>query len=414
MGRILISILGAGNYNEVVYEYKNEKAAKGKFVVCAIQQLLKPDEVFVVMTKLARSTNGAALEALCKYKPIPINDGKDETEIWRIFRSISDVIPDNAELIIDVTHGFRSQPILLLSIVIYLQIAKGVKVENILYGAFEAKGENDIAPLISLKPFLDLIEWSFATKSFLETGNARFISKLLTGIQREAHLQKQPYLPKSLTGIGAALTSITEAFSTVRTPEIADEILRLRNYMPLVNEEVHHIPHAWPFKNLIEKIETNYAKIACAKENLFTAEGLKAQAGMIQHYLSTLQYQQAITLARELIVTIVCLYHGFDCLTEREKAETILNEELHKSKNENIDKWDKATNSSEIIFNGKNILYNNCMPVFKEQWMKLIQFRNDINHAAMKKSYSPAKTLIKNITKECRKVNNTLHQALSE
>jgi hypothetical protein len=44
----------------------------------------------------------------------------------------------------------------------FLRSAKGIRLRALLYGAYDAR-ENDVAPVFDLTPFLDLLEWMFAT-----------------------------------------------------------------------------------------------------------------------------------------------------------------------------------------------------------------------------------------------------------
>lgn len=398
--KILISIIGAGKYSTTTYKYGNKITTVGEYSVCAIQQLFKPDQIFIAMTDMAHNAHYDSLKSILIFEEIRIKDGKDENEFWEIFQEISDKIPENSEMIIDVTTGFRSLPILLLSISVYLQVIKSVSVEHILYGAFDAKDENGHSPLIDLDPFLKLIEWSYATRNFLELGNGRLFSKLLDPIQKEAHIQKKAYIPQTLSPIGKSLINLTNAFSTIRTLSgqserktgITEIAASLVENIPKAFNDVENTPSAKPFKDLLEKIKTNYLSVACPADDIFKTKGLKAQAAIIQHYILTLQFQQAATLARELIVTIVCINENWDCINMRREAENLLN----------------APKDEVTEFDHDGLFFHNLQEL-KEKWVELIKYRNDLNHAGMNKQPISAPKLIKKIKPICLRISEIIN-----
>ena len=58
-----------------------------------------------------------------------------------IFNIIEQNIPTSSELLLDITHGFRSLPMLGFLAVAYLRAAKAIALTHLVYGALEAQTE---------------------------------------------------------------------------------------------------------------------------------------------------------------------------------------------------------------------------------------------------------------------------------
>ena len=74
------------------------------------------------------------------------------------------------QIILDVTHGFRSLPMLIFVVAAYLRQMKYVVLERVVYGAYEAKDENYNAPVFDLTLMVELMDWFHGLDSFHVTG----------------------------------------------------------------------------------------------------------------------------------------------------------------------------------------------------------------------------------------------------
>jgi CRISPR-associated DxTHG motif protein len=386
---ILISVIGTGTYQPTTYQFNGKQSETSPYIIKAINDLFKPDKTFVIMTEQAETAHKSNLEQVCEFEMIPIKAGKNEQELWDMFQVVADIVPENQNIIIDVTHGFRSQPMLLLAIAVYLQVTKNVKVDYILYGAFDAKDENGISPIFDLKPFLDLISWSFATDNFIKKGDATLLSELIINIHNQAYKSKNDYLPKGLKSVGQKLSDMTKAFSVVRPQEILNIAKELPEKITQSYSDTDNLSKAKPFKSLLDKITEKFAKFSI-DETVFSKSGINAQTEIIQYYLDTKQYQQAVTLSRELVVSKVCSIYNFDMLTQREQAEILLNSTI---RNDNP--------FLQMTEQGKK---------FADIWQILGNIRNDINHAGMRENPIPASSIIQQIEKLCSQTIELVRQ----
>ncbi len=305
-----LSFLGTGNYEETTYKF-GEKECKTRFMPVAASQFFQLERLFVAQTQEAREKHGNALNEVCPYTSIDIPSGKTNDELWQMFSRIVDKIPENATLVIDITHGFRSQPMIALAIAIYLQTAKNVKVEKIIYGAFEARDQNGVSPVFDLTTFLDIMNWASATELFLKFGDASSLKNQLRNTQRGTYSPDSPFRALHLNKVGDKLDRLTNALSLVRPEEVLKNANLFSEELQKAKPDFENIIAAKPFAILLEKIEKKFSPYSQTK-SLFSDDGFNAQAEMIDFYLQTEQYQQAILLGRESIVSKVCKIHNLD------------------------------------------------------------------------------------------------------
>lgn len=393
---LALSFLGTGNYQETTYQF-GDKHCTTNLMPFAVQQFFEPEQLFVAQTKEANDTHGASLQAKCTYKPIIIPSGRTADELWQMFTLIANAIPENATLVIDVTHGFRSQPIIALAIALYLQTAKSIKVEKIIYGAFEGRSNDNIAPVLDLTPFLEIVNWASATEQFLKYGDAAGLKNQLRATQGKTYAPDSPFRALHLNAVGDKLEKLTDALSLVRPKEVLSCAKELAEELKKAQPDFQNIIAAKPFSFLLDKVVSRFNSFS-QTTNLFGADGFQAQAQMIEFYLQTEQYQQAILLGREAIVSKVCIQHNFSAIDkyERMKAADLLCQ------------W------SEPLSRGQPVAkeYSKYREL-AELWDRTIKIRNDIAHAGMDKDAAETKSLIHRIKTTCGEIQKFIIQSFN-
>ena len=116
---------------------------------------------------------------------------------------------------------------------------------------------------------------------------------------------------------------------------------------------------------------------------------------MLHLLLQTKRYAQAITLARELLVTLVCVRQNWDPLEERELAEAWLNAKVKVRKKKGSAAEDSQ--ASHLI----------------SLWEKTADLRNDVAHAAMRENPAGTRTLAQRVEEVCGQVRDLLEDYLS-
>jgi CRISPR-associated DxTHG motif protein len=70
----------------------------------------------------------AALGLKCEVVNTSIPDGRNEMEIWKLFRIFEKQIPSDSEVYVDITHSFRSLPMLAMVALNYAKITKKISI----------------------------------------------------------------------------------------------------------------------------------------------------------------------------------------------------------------------------------------------------------------------------------------------
>lgn len=362
---IVLSVLGMGRYEPAEYVW-GERRHEAAFFSAALAVWFPEATLKVLATEKAWRTHGDALRAAAPgAERVPIPDGANEEELWRIFNTLAQAIPENEEVIFDITHGFRSLPVLALLATAFLRVAKNVRVRHLLYGAYEQRNEaTQETPVFDLTPFADLLDWTAATERFLETGDARKFAALVTANRR--------YSPRD---VGTALETLSEALLTNR-PALAQEQARhLGQRIEEARAGDWEARHA-PFQLLLERIAHTFSPLA-------DAEPLRSQWAQIDWLAHHGHYPAAAALAREWLVSVRIWKTGGTILPPRDKGRG----------KEEGESWTKQRREAEDWLNDKEKAVSSGWEPLLQQWLNTTNLRNDLMHCGMRYKPGSPKTL---------------------
>ncbi|MFN7018290.1 MAG: TIGR02221 family CRISPR-associated protein [Fimbriimonadales bacterium] len=362
----LITTIGTGNYSEALYRLNPSSSdIRTAYFPVAVAQWFKPQSVYVLLTSTAQNHANwqNCKQELLKQLPedhihaVSIPDGKNEAELWQIFEAITSVVNEGDELIIDITHGFRSLPMLALLAIAYLRQVKGVKLQAILYGAYEARDQDAIVPVFDLTPFVSLLDWLAAAKIFMATGNGSELADLMCRAQDEAYKTNQPQPPKQLKGLSKAVKAVSGNLLTNRVPEIPPAVRELVKVLDKSQTQQEIRQWLPPLVPLLDQVKASYAP--------FAEDTLEAQAKLIEWYACHGHAVHAITLAREWLINYMLEQSGGDKMDvdQREQVSAALNE--------------CARTSDSVV----------------KVWRELSGLRNDIAHCGFREGSAKANTL---------------------
>lgn len=360
--RVALSVLGTGRYEETMYSWHGELYLT-RYFPAAVKHFFQPDQLIVAMTEEARQSNAEGLGDELQYDTVCIPSGRTEEEYWEIFTRLADAIPERCELLIDITHGFRSQPLFVLAIAQYLSVVKDVKVRQVIYGAFEARAD-DVTPIFDLTPFLDVLRWSDAASVYAKHGAAGPLRDVI----REGVGDDDTRIARRLRTISDTIDRLALAQALNRPGATLNEGAKLANSIESLGERLAPIGRMRPLETLLSSIVPYAHTLGLAREELFSAEGFEAQAAMIRRYLDTGQFVQALTLAREAIVSKRCTEAGGNPLLRRDREPA--EEGLKQLENDFRSGIDLGEDERALI----------------DLWIALRNVRNDVNHAGMSKS----------------------------
>jgi len=150
--RVFLSFLGTNNYVDCYYKFNGEKGSLVKYIQQDILKRFAFDAGFIFTTEESRKKNwedyphygdkdiNKGLKTrLSKYtyiSQVDIPFGKNEVELWEIFQILYDKIEEGDEIVFDITHSFRSLPMLTMVFLNYVKLLKKVKVLGIILRCF--------------------------------------------------------------------------------------------------------------------------------------------------------------------------------------------------------------------------------------------------------------------------------------
>jgi CRISPR-associated DxTHG motif protein len=392
----VLSFLGTGNYSEVEYNLRDEhgdKRLRTRFSPVANCTFFEADRLVVLATVGARETHLQALkDELARHTDaelthVDIPDGRSEVELWSIFDALEMHVGRHERVVLDVTHGYRSLPVLGLIAADYLKAVRDVDLRAVVYGAYEAR-DGDRCPIFDLTPFLSLLEWTAATTLFRQTGNAEPLAGLLRQIQDTLHRTGggQTGLPTRLKPAADALGRVSEAMRLIRV----HEAMQAAHELIVRLERARADTAAWarPFAALIDEMRDAYWPFALEVPAADPLRDLEVQLDMIRWYAEKGWGAEAVALAREWVVSLEVLRSGFDLMgkREREAVERALGDALAPKRQP----AEQAGGDEPVALPPAA---RDPLPASVDVWSQLADLRNDIAHAGMRPGPRPARSI---------------------
>lgn len=315
----------------------------------------------------------------CPVIRIEIPEGKSEAEIWAIFSIVFRALEQDDEVIFDITHAFRSIPMLAIVILNYAKVMKNVALTGIYYGAFEVLGSQYDAknipvdqrqvPIYDLTAFDQLLDWCAAVDRFAAAGDAALINTLArTGLKKIlTETQGKNRNAAAIRDVGRNLETFCQILATCREDEISPIAEKLKSKMEEC-ENTHVIP---PFQPLFGMLREGVEGFTGDR----ISDGIAAANWCINHNL----IQQGATILREVVINYLVTRNKQDVNNhqERELAAFGINvafREMHGG---------QSTNSEEDRSKGAEAYVEICSqePELVNIWGPLSKLRNDLNHA---------------------------------
>lgn len=378
-----LAFLGIGDYQQVTYVWRDaqgERSFQTHLFPEAVARIFQPEKLLVFVTAQARAhahfqTLAQRLEDLLE--PVDIPEGRLEGELWQIFDRVASSVEESDTVLLDITHAFRSIPMIVFAVAAYLRRTKNVKVERIVYGAYEARDENNRASIFDLTPLLDLLDWLSGVEFFLQRSDGSILAERLIRIQdaiRRQHPQPQAGtdLPTKLKTVGDKLELLSQALHLARPRDVMHYAYELLPRLEAAASEAGR--WAKPFAVILEQIRSEAKTFAHDAPDRLDKDNLRKQLHLVEHFVAKGLLMQAVTLAREWVVSWVALQKGdgdWLDLRYREKLEKALGaaDQRLQGKQAEVPEWiDHLPKSQEVA----------------SLWSRLTQLRNDLAHCGMR------------------------------
>lgn len=402
MAKVFMSVLGTSEYVPAKYEMKGKISPPTPFVQEAYLHLTKDmwgknDRIIIFLTPEARKKNWESgffnegyqglyerlkkLNLPAEISAIDFKNGSTEEEIMENFLTIVKNLKEDDEVVFDITHSFRSLPMLTLVALIYAGTLKNIKTTGIYYGAFEVLGypkyvkenipvEKRIAPIFDLTPYAHLIEWTFAVDEFLKYGMVERLHELIKDkvnpILKETKGKDQK--ARAVRDLAQTLKNLVMNIYTCRCTKI--EEIRLEKIFSNLSEG-DFMP---PFVPLAQKVRDKIQPFASEDP---WQKGLAAVEWCIEHNL----IQQGYTILEEAAISEVGRIMGIENISEDKDERGFVSSLLSvTAQKKPPEKWSGILSERKEEAKRWQKIGGDAFSELAKEFNNLANIRNDINH----------------------------------
>ncbi|MCY4521598.1 MAG: CRISPR-associated DxTHG motif protein [Caldilineaceae bacterium] len=183
----------------------------------------RPDRVLAVCTPEAKKETWPKLqkELPDQYQAelVEIPNGGELGDVNQFLKKVMDAIPENVELTVDITHGFRHFSFLTHTAVLYMAALRGIRVRGAYYGMLN---RNAPSRFLNLRPLLELPRWTHALEVLRETGSALPLASLIGAVP-----WRNSQFPNQLSD---QLKGLSEAYLSGLPLELGEEAGQLKEH----------------------------------------------------------------------------------------------------------------------------------------------------------------------------------------
>ena len=346
--KILISFLGAGNYQEVTYHY-NGKSYLSKLALEPIKSIYQPEKIYII------GTNDSKWELVNKYsfEKIKIPTGKSSDEFWEIFSALCQKTSiKNSQIAFDITHCFRSIPFFVVIFIQFIKfIEKSAEIKHIFYGYLDSESKE--STIIDLKPITELLDWMEAVSSLQKYGDLSELSQLLNKKYKNIRTNKDDNLYfKGLKKLSNNLEKLNKITKMTYVPQLGDIAETLSEIIS--NPQLKEV-----IRNYLKPLEIIMPQLENLSKRFKKKSVWESLIEVTKWYIDKNNPTQALLVLRETIVTYIAEQKGVDAYDKNQRD--IIEKELN----------DNRKSSPE--------------PIHK-LWNKIIDARNNVAHALMKRT----------------------------
>jgi len=215
---VLLTILGI-NPRSAVYglgDVHREANLSTLALLELLEQTDRPSRVLAICTSEAREQTWEILQrGLARdihADPVEVPNTGSPHELADLLSAVADKIPDNVDLTVDITHGFRHYSFLTYAAVLYLASLRDIRVRGVYYGMLQDAPA--ISPLIDLSPLLELQELIYAVRTLRDTGSAIPLATALGGEANAGHDGDLAAGLSDPSGLASDLMRLSEAHAS--------------------------------------------------------------------------------------------------------------------------------------------------------------------------------------------------------
>lgn len=377
-GNILVSSIGTSDYDEVSYDFDG-KTCRTDLSPKALIELVDKEitEALIVRTPEAGEKYDDDLkntfeEENIRGEFVDIGLITEEADVDAILQTIVTSIREGqfeeTSIILDISHSFRTLPLVFLLSLLHLEALEEVTIERIYYSRYAGQGEYEGARVLDLTYLHTMMRWYDALAMARQTGTLRGISALLG--ERRDDLYKAGDQHREFSTAVEAFAGAQKEIDSGLPLEAGIEARSALDALSKLEEEEFVGPESTvldPLTTLLDGYQTS--QDVKKKEDLtLDSDELLRQARLVDFYRENEKYWIAVECGRELLVNRLLYDAG---TTEDWLGETVRRDIA------------PATGNHEE---------ESQHPISEVQslWNSLSQFRNSHAHAAHKPDERPS------------------------
>lgn len=388
----LITFLGTGNYENAEHIYDNRVIGNFKYLQSALLNLDENsyDVVYVLATKEAKEKHGEYLlqeqEENSSYKIIDI---ESNISVPNLFEQVFALIDEDDVIDYDITHSFRSVPLIAMAVVNYAKVLENATVNRIWYGNYNR--DTNVTTIEDYSQMVRIQEWTSAVDSYLETGSPKMMEHLASSEKAQAFQRddEQKIVYRKLSGIIEKLNQLDESIATCRSKgDSSKNILYLYHNLiqelTAFNEEFNDDSFVHPLINLLGKITDYLNRLAGPNDEAILFN-------VIRFYcLPNNLIQQGYTILQENFVTYLykCVTYNTDSLTNGyydHHKRSMVNKSIQYIIHQPDPKYHSNQLTDDIyqLVSDYNQTLENTGDRVENIFDNLSNGRNDVNHAGL-------------------------------
>lgn len=399
MRKVFISFLGTGNYEACTYQYRGV-SKKSNYVQSALLQLIykdftEDDRIKIFITESARKKHwdkkDGLYDELCSLglkdiiEAVLVPEGKTEEELWEIFRIMYDQLEPEDSIVFDATHGFRSLPIFGMTVLNYSQYLKNTSVEGIFYGAFEAKNDDNVAPVFNLSAAFDLIQWGTAAELFTNYGVANKFTDLA---------KKQTTDHSNIKNLSESILKMINNMKYIRGKQITNGEIFNRCIEQIEKYKMEEDTKKNPV--LVPILDTVIEKIRGFQPSTDALNFLPA----IQWYIDHDMPAEALSMLKEGITTYLMEKDGYDY--KDKDFRSVLSQRLAYADTKNFRYEEKSKKYKNDI---EKIMSTDLVCKLKPIIERFNSLRNDIDHCGFGENARNPENIKKEIKRSFKEIS---------
>lgn len=290
--RIILSSVGVNSPQESEYALGDSTATTYYSSLALwnlVPELKGAAELWFILTEKASATHWTTIQeqaARHGFDVHKIDISGDEDDVEEFLTKTANALPDNCSVALNITEGLRHHAFLYYALALYLTAFKNISIDGVWYCRFETNRQSRTPKaLINLQSVFELAEWFYSLRLQRDTGSYSAIAKMT----------QDTGLKDKLNGLSAFIMN----GMPIEAGDAAKEFSR--------KIQGRHIIEGVPFaEELDSSIRDRVQKLAINANEVRTEllpEELERQAILIDHYFEKRQWNLALGLVKEYVVS---------------------------------------------------------------------------------------------------------------